>query len=393
MKILIVHNQYQSHHIGGEDLVVSREIRGLKKALGESNVFEYQVSNDDIKSVKLMVSLWGDKVHYNNIYHLVREHQIDLVHVHNFFPLLTPTVFAAAKEAGAKVVHTLHNFRWWCLSGILYRDDIGACEACVTKPLALAGINNKCYRNSTIQSTASALAFSWYQLKDYHQYIDAYFVLSEFQRQKVTQWLPPEKIWLKPNAIDLPSNPNQAEKCDYIFIGRLEASKGIELLLSVWNELPESYVLNIIGGANDNALSTQYSKHNIRFLGKQSHEQTLAHLSRAKYLIHPSLTYETFGLTLVEALAHATPVIALDRGPRQEFVRSGFNGWLCDKATLKKVIIEAAQFENYSTLAKNAFESVRRFSLPTIMSKQLAIYKKIQLKEKAHDAIDHNSLL
>lgn len=385
MRVLIVHNQYQSHHVGGEDLVVSREIRGLKAALGSENVLDYQISNDDVKPIKMVFSLWGDKHHYKNIYRLVKDNQIDIVHVHNFFPLLTPTVFAAAKEAGAKVVHTLHNFRWWCLSGILYRDDSGTCEACVAKPIAWDGIKHKCYRDSITQSAASALAFSWYQLKDYHSYIDAYFVLSEFQREKVKQWLPPEKIHLKPNPIDFPRQDDAIQdKQDFLFIGRLESAKGIELLLNVWSELPDAYVLNVIGSAKDNSLEARYKNSRIRFLGKRAHSETLEHLRRAKYLIHPSLTYETFGLTLVEALAHSTPVIAIDCGPRQEFIKSGKNGWLCDKNTLKEHIISAYHFEDYATLSKNAHDSAQRFALPTIMNKQVSLYENI---------LNHNCLL
>ena len=96
MKVLVVHNRYQSRHIGGEDLVVSREIRGLKARLGESSVFDYQVSNDDIVPTKLLYSIWGNQTHAERIHQMVKTHQIDVVHVHNFFPLLTPAVFQSA---------------------------------------------------------------------------------------------------------------------------------------------------------------------------------------------------------------------------------------------------------------------------------------------------------
>ena len=115
MKVLIAHNAYQSHHIGGEDIMVNQEISALKSILGHENVFEYIVSNDDIQAFKLAFSLWGDRQHFHNIQQMVNEHHIDIVHVHNFFPRLTPLVFKAAKLAGAKVIHTLHNVRWWCL--------------------------------------------------------------------------------------------------------------------------------------------------------------------------------------------------------------------------------------------------------------------------------------
>jgi hypothetical protein len=127
VKILVVHNQYQSHQVGGEDVVVAKEIAGLTQLLPQNSVFQYVVHNDDIQLSHLAINIWGDTTHADNIKKLVQEHHITLVHVHNFFPLLTPSVFQAAKEAGAMVVHTLHNYRWWCRSGLLYRNDYGHC--------------------------------------------------------------------------------------------------------------------------------------------------------------------------------------------------------------------------------------------------------------------------
>lgn len=374
MKVLVVHNRYQSHHIGGEDLVVEREIRGLKSTLGDNNVFEYTVSNDDIQSSRLLFTLWGDKRHYQNIFKLVQDNEIDIVHVHNFFPLLTPTVFKAAKKAGALVIHTLHNFRWWCLSGILYRDNKGECESCVEKTFAWPAVVNGCYRGSRLQSAAGALAFSWYDLKDYQDSIDAYFVLSEFQSEKLKKWIP-SKMHLKPNAIDVPTHAYEGEKKDFLFVGRLESSKGIDLLLSVWNDLPENMILNVVGGSNDNSRQQQYQKSNIRFWGQRSHPDVLAMMAQAKYFIHPSLTYETFGLTLVESLAQGTPVIALNKGPRAEFIQDGLNGFLCDEQTLRDTIIQASHFKGHDVLSHNAIQSAKAFYLPEVIKKQVGLYK------------------
>lgn len=392
MKVLVVHNRYQSHHIGGEDLVVSREIRGLKARLGETAVWDYQVCNDTIRASTLALSLWGDQTHYRNIYQLVKTHNIDLVHVHNFFPLLTPTVFAAAKDAGAKVVHTLHNFRWWCLAGHFYRDDKGTCEDCV-KQGAWSAVQHRCYRQSALQSAVGAAAFSWYRVKDYHRYIDAYFVLTHFQREKVKQWLPQEKLWLKPNPIDWSESYADTAKQDFLYVGRLEAAKGIMELLCVWETLPEDKILRVIGRGEDDALLHRYQRKNIQFLGKLPHEKTLDYIKKSKYFIHPSLTYETFGLTVVEALAQGTPVIAFDIGPRKEFVQSKVNGWLCDKFSLKQTIIEAEHYHDYAELSKNAHNSVKQFSLETVIDQQIKWYEKICLEERAGDYLDHYGLL
>lgn len=374
MKVLVVHNAYQSHFIGGEDLVVQRELNALKQVLGNENVFEYFVSNDDIRMIDLATKLWGNQIHFKHVVNMVKKHAIDIVHVHNFFPLLTPCVFSGAKFAGAKVVHTLHNFRWWCSSGILYRNNKN-CEQCFDKPFAWPGIVHKCYRNSYLQSMAASLAFGWYRLKDYAKHIDAYFVLSDFQHQKLKKILD-AKMLLKPNGIDAPTFKYNESKKDYLFVGRLEAAKGIELLLDTFAKLPMQFRLKIIGtGENENILRQTYQQENITFLGQLPHEKVLKIMAESKYFIHSSLTYETFGLTLVEALSVGTPVIAINIGPRAEFIQAGKNGFLCKAEELEQTILKAEEFADYDGLSKQAFESAKPFYMSNIIQKQIGYYQ------------------
>lgn len=118
MKILIIHNKYQSNNIGGEDIVYQNKLESLQAKLGKENVYSYEVTNDDISKWKLIFNIWFNKYYYKEVKKIVKENNIDLVHIHNFYPLLTPSVFKASKDAGAKVIHTLHNYRLWCISGI-----------------------------------------------------------------------------------------------------------------------------------------------------------------------------------------------------------------------------------------------------------------------------------
>lgn len=378
MKVLVVHNAYQTRQIGGEDLVVEREVRGLKGALGPDNVFEMTVNNDDIRFLDLASKIWGNKDISQKIANLIVKHQIDIVHVHNFFPLLTPMVFAAAKKTKAKVIHTLHNFRWWCLSGILYRNEVGNCEKCVKSTLGLPAIYHRCYRNSVTMSLAGSLAFAWYRFKQYQENIDAYFVLTHFQQEKLKQFNVKQPMLLKSNPIDVPSSfvePN--EKKDYLFIGRLESAKGIQVLLQTWLKLPAHFCLNIIGQGDDDNLPQQYTRSNIRFLGQLPHREVLEKIAQAKYVIHSSLAYETFGLTLVEALAQGTPVIGFDKGTRSEFIQSGENGFLCQEENLSETLLQSYDYPDYSQLCHKAWMSAKVFYLPVIMEKQIALYNEV----------------
>ena len=378
MKILIIHNKYQSNNIGGEDIVYKNELNALREKLGCKNVFCYEVSNDTINKFKLFFEIWFSKKHYKAICKIIKENGIDIVHVHNFFPLLTPTVFRAAKDSKSKVVHTLHNYRLWCISGILYRDGFGICEICAQKKFSFAGILNRCYRKSLLQSFVAQLAFWFYKLTGAFKNIDYFFVLTNFQKEKIKSLgVDERKIVLKPNSLQMGFDI-EAKKNNYVYVGRLEESKGILKLLEIWDQLDEKYILTIVGGGDIEAqLRQKYKKPNIIFRGKCSREETMAIVSHSKYLLQPSLLYETFGLTIIEAMSAGVPVIGYDIGTRRDFIKNDVNGFLSGPDGLKSVIERSFDFADYDSLSKAAKDSAKQYKNEYVIEKQIEIYKNI----------------
>jgi glycosyltransferase involved in cell wall biosynthesis len=378
MKLLIIHNKYQSNNIGGEDIVYKNELESLQKKLGKENVFSYEVSNDDISKLKLVFGIWFSKKYYEEVKKIIEENGIDLVHIHNFYPLLTPSIFKASKDAGAKVVHTLHNYRLWCISGIFYRDGFGICELCTKTKFSLQGIFSKCFRKSMIQSTLAQLSFWYYRTTKIFDNIDYFFVLTNFQKEKVKSLgIDENRIVLKPNSLNMTFDKN-LDKKNYIYVGRLEESKGIYTLLEGWDTLDEKFILTIIGGGEiEEGLKSKYNKSNIIFKGKCSREETLKSISKAKYLIQPSVLYETFGLTIIEAMSFGVPVIGFDIGTRGDFIQNGINGFLTKERDLKEVIEKSLYYEEYDSLSKNAIETAKLYENEYIIKKQIEIYEKI----------------
>lgn len=378
MKLLIIHNKYQSNNIGGEDIVFKNELLSLQKKLGKENVFSYEASNDDISKLKLIFGIWFSKKYYEEIKKIIEENSIDLVHIHNFYPLLTPSIFKASKDGGAKVVHTLHNYRLWCISGIFYRDGFGVCEFCTKSKFSLQGILSKCFRKSMIQSVLAQLSFWYYRATKVFDNIDYFFVLTNFQKEKVKNLgIDEKKLILKPNSLNMNFNI-QKEKKDYIYVGRLEESKGIYELLKVWDTLDERFVLTIIGGGDiEYELKAKYEKKNIIFKEKCSREETLLAISKSKYLIQPSILYETFGLTIIEAMSFGVPVICFDIGTRGDFIQDGVNGFLSGRDDLKDVIEKSFDYEEYENLSKEAIKTAKMYENDYVMEKQIKIYNDI----------------
>lgn len=127
-------------------------------------------------------------------------------------------------------------------------------------------------------------------------------------------------------------------KDGYIYVGRLEESKGIFELLKVWDKLDEKYILTIIGGGDmEDELKVKYKKKNIIFKGKCSREDTLSCIFNSKYLIQSSILYETFGLTIIEAMSSGVPVIGFNIGTRSDFIEDEVNGFLSNICNLEKL--------------------------------------------------------
>ncbi len=382
MKVLLVHNKYRNTNIGGEDVVFEQEASALK-AGGNLEVYEYVVSNDQIKMFYLPFSIWFSVNNYLKIRSLVRCKKIDIVHVHNFFPLLTPSIFLAAKRAGAKIVLTLHSYRLWCISGTLYRDNVGVCEQCTKKSFPLAGIRNRCYRSSLLQSLLAQFSFYFYKKMFFFSNVDVFFVLTEFQKNKVIELgIPRSKIMLKSNGVVVaPCAENSNERKGYIFVGRLENNKGTHVLLEAWKKLPQSYHLTIIGNSPDiKEIQEKHQCDNVVFKGKCSHEETIRAISQAKYLLQTSLLYETFGLTIIEAFACGTPVIGFSIGTRSEFIHDTKNGFLCMPDTLVDTIKKSYNYSYYDDLSKNALNSYQRYEMGCITKKQIRAYEAILKK-------------
>ena len=154
MKILLAHNRYQL--AGGEDAVVAAEHDLL--AENGHNVRLFSVTNDAIAglSAKLRAaartagSAWGRDAMAREI----AAFRPDIVHVHNFFPLLSPLVYDACRDTGVAVVQTLHNYRTICPGGLLMRRG-RPCEECIAGTPYRAALH-RCYRGSALGSAAVA---------------------------------------------------------------------------------------------------------------------------------------------------------------------------------------------------------------------------------------------
>ena len=332
MKILLVHNTYQQP--GGEDVVFEQERRLLQQH--GHHVETYLRSNHEIEQFSMfkragllsrIISADDSKLEIQKI---LASFQPDLVHAHNTFMMVSPSVYQACGEAQIPVLQTLQNYRLLCPAALLFRDG-HVCEECTTHGL-LRSVWHGCYRNSRPETAAVAAMLQTHRKRrTWTDAVTGFIAATEFGRQKFIEGgLPAEKIYVKPNCVE-PDPGERNTPGDYaLFVGRLSPEKGLSTLLGAWGQLGASIPLVIAGDGPLRArLESEASENNLRnvtFRGRLDANQTRAAMKQARFLVLPSLWYEGFPLVMAESLACGTPVIGSRLGAMQEVITDGRTG-------------------------------------------------------------------
>lgn len=361
MKVLVVHNRYQQR--GGEDAVVDAETRLL--AANGVEVQRFDADNDAIQSVvtKIQVSFGqfglptAAQARFRSALSAFRP---SVVHVHNWFPTLSPSLFNICYRENVPVVHTLHNYRLLCVNATLFRDG-HVCEDCVGTTLRTPGVLHSCYRGSTAGSAvATGGMLTHWSLGTWNRSIDRFVALTEFARQKLIEGgLPSDKVIVKPNFVDPDPGPGEGRGGYFLFVGRLTEEKGIRVLLDCWKDGQDLPTLKIAGtGPLENEVRAAVgTMPNVEWLGARSSEEVLGLMADASALLCPSQWYEGMPRVVIESLAVGTPIIASSIGCYPEMIVDGETGALFhtgDAVALRSRLRDLLQGNSLTSMRTNA---------------------------------------
>ena len=325
LRILLVHNRYQQY--GGEDTVVEAEAQLLRDA--GHWVEGFLITNDNIHGLKAQLAA-AARTTYNPgsrraLADRLRSDRPDIVHVHNLFPQITPSIFDACIEADVPVVMTLHNYRLGCANALLFRDG-RPCEDCL-HGTAYNAVLHGCYRGSRAGSAVVASMIAYHRLAGtWRNKVSRFIALTEFAKSRlITAGLPAERIRIKPNFVPDPAVGAPRPRGDHaLFVGRLSVEKGVETLLSAWRDL--DMPLRILGDGPLRAELERNASGNVTVLGHRDRAAVFDEIASAAFLVVPSIWYEGFPMTVVEAMALGTPILASAIGGLQEIIDDGREG-------------------------------------------------------------------
>ena len=340
MRVLIVHNRYRSAHPSGENAVVDDESR----LLGEHGVVVERLEIEGWGAARRAALparvVWSGRG-YGLVRAAIERFDPDVVHMHNTFPLLSPSALWAARRSRAAVVQTLHNFRALCPAATFMRDG-KVCEDCLGK-LPLPGLRHGCYRGSRA-ATAPLVAMTGVHrlLATWARCVDRYIVPSHFARSAYVRagW-PEERLEVKFNTVVEPGLRRAGAGDGFVCVSRLSTEKGVDLLLRAWAEaFPRGGArLTVVGTGDDEAALRRRAAglEGVEFVGQFDHAATLRTMSGARAVIVPSRCFEVFPRTVVEAYALGVPVVASRLGSLVEIVEDGKTGVLFDHASPREL--------------------------------------------------------
>lgn len=382
MNILIIHNKYKLR--GGEERVIENEENLLKKQ--GNKVILYTRDNRElenlslIKKLRLSLDIIYSFKTIKDIKSIIAENKIDIIHIHNLFPLISPSILYLAKEKGIPVVLTLHNFR--LIGGNPFLMQKGRInEESLKKRNPFLEIRHKSYDNSYLATFFLALSL-WINRKAFHNHIARYIALTPFAKKKFIQGgFPADKIEVRPSSLSEFKSLKEKRDLKAIYVGRIAKEKGIKTLVKAWEDMP--YPLEIYGEGK-NKIKNQK---NIKIMGFKPLSEIRKAMSQSAFIIVPSEWYENLPNVILESYSAGTPVLASNTENLKEIVEKPKAGLTFDMGDFfdlrekAKLLFKDNKLRN--KLGKNAFkEYLRNYSPEKGYKSLMKIYQDVVNKSK-----------
>jgi glycosyltransferase involved in cell wall biosynthesis len=323
--------------VGGEEKMVEEQADLLRRRghavhlyIEDNASFAKQsLLRKTIQALQLPFSLR----HFFGLREAIRRTKPEVVHVHNVFPLLSPSVYFAAWMEKIPVVQSIHNYRFLCSNGLFLLPSGKNCERCATGNHWNAVLHG-CYNQSRWRSLGMALTLTLHQkAKTFQNKISAFVAPSQFLKRKLIEGGFPEgKIFQFPPSLK-PLSERRYEPDDrtVLYVGRLSREKGLLTMLRAAKELPDWNFVVVGDGPLKTRLENDIAAQsltNVKLVGRREGRELHEHYQKASFLILPSECYENLPSVILEAWFYGLPVVVSRIGGMAEMVTENKNGYL-----------------------------------------------------------------
>ncbi len=389
MRILIVNTR---HFYGGGDSTYSFNLAGVLARHGHEVAFfamqdernipdpnaDLFVSPIDFRELnKHRTVANGVKVLARTIYStearrkfaaLLDRFSPDMIHLQNFFNHITASIMFEAEQRGLPMVWTLHDYGLACPNAHFLIDRTGEiCEACRGGHFYNA-LFRRCKKDSLLASGMAAFEAYCNRWMRALKKANAFLTPSRFLKDKLVEnGFQSEQIHHLPLFVKEENFWDGDGNEGYLlFLGRLEAIKGISVLMEASRLVPRVRILMAgnVGEAFTRELK-QGLPTNVEYVGMKRGEELKALVRNALAVIVPSIWYENQPFTILEAFAAGKPVIASDMGGMAELVANRERGLLVKPGDSQALANAMNQIASDRAWAKVMGSNARSYALQT----------------------------
>jgi glycosyltransferase involved in cell wall biosynthesis len=311
----------------------------------------------------------------------------DVAHLHIYYGKLTSSILQPLKDRGIPIIQTLHDYKLVCATYRLF-DGKKICFDCRNNQFYKCFLK-KCNRNSYLRSGLSVTESYVSVWLGSQSQIDHFITVSDFQQAQFRKMgFKGENISTVHNFLSLEGYPVAYQTGDYVlYFGRVEKEKGVAVLLDAFELLPAGIRLVIAGDGTyrDEMLqrieTSPKLKSNVTYAGFHKKEALSTIIAEARFVIVPTIVYETFGLAVIEAMGHFKPVIGVNHGGITEIISQGEDGYRVTPGSAKEIAERTVELWNNEPLVKQMGHAGRKkvetqFSQEQHFEKIRAIYEK-----------------
>jgi glycosyltransferase involved in cell wall biosynthesis len=316
-RVIVIHNRYRQ--TGGEEQSLDLHLRALRNGGIEHRLLERRSAGAARVHAGVAMLRGGERA--DDVSTAVRELGATVVHCHNPQPFLGPRALAAARDAGARVVVHLHNFRLFCAIGVAFRDG-APCFRC-RQGLTVPGLVLNC-RGNLPEAAVYAVALAR-QLRPLIGLVDRFVVPSAWAAGQLERLgLPAGCTTVLPHYLPeerLAAASRASEGAYAVALGRLAPEKGFEVAIEA--AARAGVPLRIAGdGPLAQALASAVADRRapVELVGAVEEQERARLLAGAAMFLVPTVGHETFGYVALEAMGAGVPVVATRAGALPEVV-------------------------------------------------------------------------
>ncbi|WP_448032970.1 glycosyltransferase family 4 protein [Bradyrhizobium liaoningense] len=323
----------------------------------------------------------------SQIRRLIRDQKPNVLHCHNIYHQLTPSIVTAAADMGVPVVLTLHDYKPVCpvytqLSNgqVCTRCGDGAFETILARRCADGSLG----RSALLWAEARYHAL----LGSYHR-VEKFIAPSRFMYEAIVRRFGAAKVVHIPNGIDASRIDTSVRDDGYaLYLGRLSPEKGVEDLLKAHAAARGAWRL-VVAGTGPLLDEFQRKYPAVEFRGHLTGIDLERTISEAGLIVVPSVWHENSPLSILEAMAHGKPIIASRIGGIPEMVRDRTTGLLFDPGNASQLsekvadlLVDRSRREAFGRNARRIVED--EYSLEQHGSALFSLYEDVIASAGSH---------